>query len=449
MEKYFKPVVREAKDAKPRASFAKHPAVQILYEINGSLQPSLRRFWKRFNYENFEYTKPDVKHGFEGTPFFNSPYVAEVQFDQSGELLASGGYAGELAIYSFDRYLTYRTLLRTSQGDTTHLELRPLLQVNIEQKLSGLRWNPANQNEVALSFSSLRDLHIYDLSVCGNEPTQKLECGEGGGFFDVCFIADKPDQVVAGSRDGGVRIWDSRKSKRPRKLLHASSARGNSVTASICSLLPSSDGVSLTCGTSDGDIIVWDLRHPATVVKSFNISHLLSSDNPSTIPGPSTLPLRSDWVPLKMAPYRVVVHSMTLHPLCSRHVAVQLANSTSALINIDTCSLTSRFVPKDTDLNSASHKNLARRKASFSPSDGTFFTGVAGLNTLSLVDFCPSSCALADPLSPHNSALKVPAAVVSTAFHPYLDWLVCGLANNGLCAVGYREKKDSLTAKGA
>lgn len=200
--------------------------------------------------------------------------VRSLQFDAAGDLLASVSAAGGLAVHdALD--VEGVGAERSAWGfGVAGQRAEPVVQLDLRRPAGVVRWDPGNQERVAVGDDTSRRLPIFDLARCtdGRAPTRVLEAPlhaqvaeVGSGFMDVLYLPPDrgPYTVAAACKVGGVFLWDCRgRSNAPAAALSAAGV-GRMIRAGgagACNALASVDGHTLVAGTSAGLLLKWDLR---------------------------------------------------------------------------------------------------------------------------------------------------------------------------------------------
>ena len=160
-----------------------------------------------------------------GIPARRRGRIASMAFNSNGAYLASGDKDGYIQLHDFDEvfYNDSVAVARTA----------PKLTMATGRSIDQLRWCPWSRNETAVSYSSVGEVRIFDLSRCGDDPTHVLvtqssarstrglqrqtvseffgqASGSSHGSSEFCFVPDRPHTVAAIDRAGTMRLWDLR-----------------------------------------------------------------------------------------------------------------------------------------------------------------------------------------------------------------------------------------------
>jgi hypothetical protein len=147
------------------------------------------------------------------------------------------------------------------------------------------RWNPANDNQIALANRSSSAVELFDLTKSYNRPAMNFTGQNphsfGSGSFnsssyveDFVFASFGPSSwksvVMGGTDSGSVRIWDIRTEannfeilgNQKRKTNHVWKSLGRSnIKSGIKNVMMSSDNNLAIAVHSDGIVQIWDVRH--------------------------------------------------------------------------------------------------------------------------------------------------------------------------------------------
>ncbi|KAH3745211.1 hypothetical protein Pelo_13406 [Pelomyxa schiedti] len=122
--------------------------------------------------------------------------ITDLKFDSLGTLLAGGTSKGYLIIFDLDGIASGQPALQVT----------PSLMLSTGAGISGVQWNPRNENEVVCCFGTCPFLHLYNLETCQNEPTNVLS-GSRSGINDIAFFNN---MVLGVGQDGTLSGWDCR-----------------------------------------------------------------------------------------------------------------------------------------------------------------------------------------------------------------------------------------------
>ena len=129
------------------------------------------------------------------------------------------------------------------------------------RKIVSLRWNPINQDELAVVHQRATRILVYDINRTRGQPshTYTLPTDVHGGhdlvYFNQSSCQGQSYCSAVGCGDGSVLLWDSRKKGSPACSLRGLARSGASVSLDIVD-----HGRLVLGGTSRDQIHVWDLR---------------------------------------------------------------------------------------------------------------------------------------------------------------------------------------------
>jgi hypothetical protein len=275
-------------------------------------------------------------------------------FDSSGELLATGGEDGTLLVHSGEALAEASTALSTSnaslQAPPGRLvsrpeapEADPLLALRTGlPRVSHLRWNPADENVVAVTAGGVsKSVLLYDLQATQGRAKAAvlLPASAAGGAGDVAFFSGGGGySLLVGGPAGQVFIWDARAAGPPAATLQ--STRGGAVVS--VALI---EGNSLAvAATASGDVKVWDLRGGSGGALRFggvpNHHPILTAVDLRTalsrVPG---LAEQAGRVPVAS------IHSMSLSPSAPHRAAFHLGCGWSGILDLYSKEITHVHAP--------------------------------------------------------------------------------------------------------
>lgn len=146
--------------------------------------------------------------------------VSGLEFDNQGIYLASVTKTGCLMVHDFESLYCQSNVTSTwwKEDETKHL-----LHIDTKRQLDSVRWNPADQVEVACTSLRSGEIMIFDIGYVSSDPVEILlkrptivihaseviTC-----FSDVAFTSHD-SRVFASGTDGSINIWDRRRSRFP------------------------------------------------------------------------------------------------------------------------------------------------------------------------------------------------------------------------------------------
>jgi WD40 repeat protein len=149
------------------------------------------------------------------------------------------------------------------------------------------RWNPDNENHIAVSYRYGNGIQIFDLLRSTTNPFCVLSSDSGSRTsslstissfvetFQYCRIGSGSfrNTVIAGSNSGSIRIWDIRSAQssmelNKRKNIDLWKMIGRSdINESIRKILCTSDGNVVCAVHSDASVQLWDLRFSPAIMR--------------------------------------------------------------------------------------------------------------------------------------------------------------------------------------
>ncbi|KAK8707345.1 hypothetical protein V6N13_058406 [Hibiscus sabdariffa] len=330
-------------------------------------------------------------------------------------------------------------------------ESKHLVHLNLERQLDDVRWNAANQDEVACTSMKSNEVLIFDIGYISSKPVEVLRTRctlsvlGSEVYKGLCAIAFTTDdsRLIASDTHGVVNLWDRRKSPLPcLELITGSRSTLNTIQ-------PHVDNQIIFGASKDGNIYMWDLRggrssaafqchneagHPPLV--SLKLASMLSKIG--------SLKAQSDIVPKE-------IHSIDLDPSCPYQLAFHLDDGWSGVLDIYNLRVTHVYCPPPAWLNgnSISTDLLYLRKPSWLPASSIYAVGSAGDSGIHILDFCPDTSSPshvdykedAEGLSGMNRQTKknvfVPLSedVTACASHPLNGTIIAGTKSSSLLVV--------------
>ncbi|KAL4283984.1 hypothetical protein GQ457_16G006240 [Hibiscus cannabinus] len=383
--------------------------------------------------------------------------ISAVDFDNKGIYLVSVTKSGCLTVHDFE------TLYCQSTGSLPPLhedESKHLMHLNLQRQLDDVRWNVANQDEVACTSVKSNEVLIFDISYVSSKPVEVLRTRRtlsllgsevNKGLCAIAFTTTDDSRLIASDTHGVVNIWDRRKSPLPCLELVTGSR------STLNTIQPHVDNQTIFGASKDGNIYMWDLRggrasaafqchneagHPPLV--SLKLASMLSKIG--------SLKAQSDIVPKE-------IHSINLDPSCPYQLAFHLDDGWSGVLDIYNLRVTHVHCPPPAWLTGASVSTdlLYLRKPSWLPASSIYAVGSSYDCGLHILDFYPDTSspshvdykedAELESLSEMNQQRKknifVPLSegVTACASHPLNGTIIAGTKHSSLLVVSQARQK--------
>ncbi|KAJ6714062.1 TRANSDUCIN/WD40 REPEAT-LIKE SUPERFAMILY PROTEIN [Salix viminalis] len=367
----------------------------------------------------------------------NKQGISALEFDNKGVYLANDSFS----YFGEDE--------RKSEDVSKHV-----LHNSLGRQLDAVRWNLANQDEVACTSMKTNEVHIFDIGYISSEPVEVLKTRRAvtvhgsdvhKGLTDIAFTSDS--RLIASDTNGGVNVWDRRMSALPcLELTSNSRSTLNSIKLSVENQMVFGAG-------RHGIVYMWDLRggraasafqfhkqicHPP--VTSWKLSSMLERIG--------SLKAQSDIVSKE-------VHSIDFDPSCPYQLAFHLDDGWSGILDIYNFQVTHVHCPPPAWLNGSSTDLLSLRKPSWLATHSIYVVGSSTDNGIHLLDFYP------DPSSPchvdyspiedverpsrmnsrnkQNRFLPLSEGVTACAAHPLNGTIIAGTQLSSLLVVSQRK----------
>lgn len=198
----------------------------------------------------------DAMLGGQRRVYLHDGAVQCVEMDRIGELCATGDSHGLVMV----NYVSSIHGAVSEDGGMCDTALS-LQTSTARRKIVSLRWNPINQDELAVVHQRATRILVYDINRTRGQPshTYTLPTDVHGGhdlvYFNQSSCQGQSYCSAVGCGDGSVLLWDSRKKGSPACSLRGLARSGASVSLDIVD-----HGRLVLGGTSRDQIHVWDLR---------------------------------------------------------------------------------------------------------------------------------------------------------------------------------------------
>ncbi|KAG5517610.1 hypothetical protein RHGRI_038118 [Rhododendron griersonianum] len=449
---------------------------RILSELNGKFEPKYRHdvsgLLLQSYYEmcwslDIEYMDYQAAYRKQG--------VSALEFDSKGIYLASVTKAGCLTVHDFENLssqVNFECPSGLKEDETKHL-----LHISTPQQLDVVRWNLANQDEVACTSMKSSEVHIFDIGYILSDPVEasfspellkniglsfslqhaytilkvlrKRPTGTKSdvhrGLSDIAFSSNSNSRVLASDTYGVVNAWDRRMSDLPcLELTTHSSSKLNSIQ-----LIEENQVVFGAC--ENGIIHIWDLRggNPATGFRSHKEAHspVSSVKLASVLEKVGSLKAQSHIVSKG-------IYSIDIDPSCPYQLAFHLDDGWSGVLDIHNFQVTHVHCPPPPWLDGENvFTSLScLRKPSWLRTDSIYAVGSAYNDGIHLLDFYP------DPSSPchvdynedlqcgprenshhkQNRFVPLSEGVTACATHPLNSTIVAGTKRSSLMVISQK-----------
>ncbi|KAK7830124.1 hypothetical protein CFP56_028555 [Quercus suber] len=188
---------------------------KYLVPLNPSPQnpkPIPRRRWKRTAIELNGRFEPKYRHEISGLL---------MQSYSEGIYLVSVTKSGCLTVHDFEAlYCQSNESLPSSKED----EAKHLMHLSLNKQLDVVRWNCANQDEVACTSMKRNEVLIFDIGYVSSEPVEVLRTRQAvtvhgsdshKGISDIAFTSIDDSRLLASDTSGVISVWDRRMSILP------------------------------------------------------------------------------------------------------------------------------------------------------------------------------------------------------------------------------------------
>nr|XP_027101268.1 uncharacterized protein LOC113720809 isoform X1 [Coffea arabica]XP_027101269.1 uncharacterized protein LOC113720809 isoform X1 [Coffea arabica]XP_027101270.1 uncharacterized protein LOC113720809 isoform X1 [Coffea arabica]XP_027101271.1 uncharacterized protein LOC113720809 isoform X1 [Coffea arabica]XP_027101272.1 uncharacterized protein LOC113720809 isoform X1 [Coffea arabica]XP_027101273.1 uncharacterized protein LOC113720809 isoform X1 [Coffea arabica]XP_027101274.1 uncharacterized prot len=383
--------------------------------------------------------------------------VSAVEFDSKGIYLASVTKSGCLTVHDFEELYCQVSLKNFIVKED---ETKQVLHISAHQPLDVVRWNLANEDEVALTSRKSGELHIYDIGYISSEPVEVLKkrptigvhgCVVQKGLSDVAFSSNDKSRVLASDMLGMVNIWDRRMSNLPCLDLTTNS------TSAINSIKFNIDNQVIFGASKHGVIYMWDLRGGSSSAAFQNnkmqayYSPITSVKLASEFEKIGSLKAQSNIVPKEIL-------SVDLNPSCPYQLAFHLDDGWSGVFDVHNLQVTHIHCPPPAwldDFNDLANLSYIR-KPSWLPLSSIYAVGSSSRTGLHLLDFyprCTSPChvdnedsqdMVANGQHKQNTFIPLSEAVTACTAHPVHGAIVAGTKKSSLLLLsqGFMQRQE-------
>ncbi|KAK9157013.1 hypothetical protein Scep_003587 [Stephania cephalantha] len=187
--------------------------------------------------------------------------ISGLQFDNKGIYLASVTKSGCLTVHDFEAL--YCLCNNSLGGCHVDDERKHLMHIFVLPQLDVVRWNLANQDEVACTSMTSNEIHIFDIGLISTKPIAVLRkrpavtvhgCEGPRGLTDIAFISSDKSRLLASDMYGIINIWDRRARSVPcAELISNSNIALSSIQIDV-------ENQFVFGASKLGNIYAWDLR---------------------------------------------------------------------------------------------------------------------------------------------------------------------------------------------
>ncbi|KAJ6945142.1 hypothetical protein NC651_000242 [Populus alba x Populus x berolinensis] len=390
----------------------------------------------------------------------NKQGVSALEFDNKGIYLVSVTKSGCLTVHDFeslycqanDSFPCFGKDERKCEDESKHV-----LHNSLGRQLDSVRWNLANQDEVACTSMKTNEVQIFDIGYISSEPVEVLKTRRAvtvhgsdihKGLTDIAFTSES--RLIASDTNGGVNVWDRRMSALPCLEL-TSNSRGtlNSIKLNVENQMVFGAG-------RHGIVYMWDLRGgraPSAFQIHKEMCHppVMSWKLSSMLERIGSLKAQSDIVSKE-------VHSIDFDPSCPYQLAFHLDDGWSGILDIYNFQVTHVHCPPPAWLNGSFTDLLSLRKPSWLATHSIYVVGSSTDNGIHLLDFYP------DPSSPchvdyspiedaerpsrvnrrnkQNRFIPLSEGVTACAAHPLNGTIIAGTQLSSLLVVSQQKHSE-------
>ncbi|KAL8122201.1 uncharacterized protein LOC141659434 isoform X1 [Apium graveolens] len=322
---------------------------------------------------------------------FGKHGVSCLELDSKGVYLASATKLGCLTVHDFDTLYcqTTKFLPDPKEDETKHL-----LHINTGHQIDVVRWNIANQDEVACTSMRSSEVYIFDIGYVSSKPVEVLRIrsavsihgsGVHKGLSDVTFTLHDDSRLLASDTHGVVNVWDRRSSELPcLELTTNSSSSLNSIQLDVAEQM-------IFGASKNGMIYMWDLRGGRSSAafqnhKEVCYSPMISIKLASMLDKIKSLKAQTSIVAKE-------IHSIDINPYCPYQLAFHLDDGWSGVIDITNFQVTHIHCPPPAwlDGSSDSVSPVYFRKPAWMSSYPIYVVGSSSSKGINILDFYPDS----------------------------------------------------------
>lgn len=363
--------------------------------------------------------------------------------------MASVTKLGCLVVHDFESLYCQSDLdlMWSTEDETKHL-----VHISTGQPLDAVRWNPANQDEIACTSQRSSEISIFDVAYVSSEPVEVLRKRPTvtihgydihKGLLDAIFASNDKHRVIASDTCGSINIWDRRIGDLPTLELTTNSQ------SPLNSLELDSENQIIFGAGKQGIVHMWDLRGGRTdaAFQHHKEGHYFASIN---------LALMLEKIESLKAQSNIVlkeVHSIDMDPSSRHRLAFHLNDGWSGVIDLLTSEVTHIHCPPPAWLNGSPTNLSYLRKPTWISTHEIYVVGSSTDNGIYLLDFHP------DPNSPchvdyredkkrvsgarQNRFIPLSQGITACAAHPLNGTIVVGTKHASLMVISQRTQSST------
>ncbi|KAA8549555.1 hypothetical protein F0562_001427 [Nyssa sinensis] len=264
---------------------------------------------------------------------FRKQGVSALEFDTKGIYLVSATKLGCLTVHDYETLfcqVNSKCPVGLKEDEKKHV-----LHISACQQLDVVRWNLANQDEVACTSMKSSEVCIFDIGYISSEPVEVLRKRPTitvhghdvhKGLSDIAFASNDDSRLFASDACGVINVWDRRMSDLPCLELTTNS------NSTLNSIRLTAENQIIFGASKNGIIYMWDLRGGRSSSafqshKEVNFSPLTSVKLASMLEKIGSLKAQSNIVSKE-------IHSIDINPSCPYQLAFHLDDGWSGVLDI-------------------------------------------------------------------------------------------------------------------
>ncbi|XP_050276300.1 uncharacterized protein LOC126718234 [Quercus robur] len=378
--------------------------------------------------------------------------ISALEFDNKGIYLVSVTKSGCLTVHDFEAlYCQSNKSLPSSKED----EAKHLMHLSLNKQLDVVRWNCANQDEVACTSMKRNEVLIFDIGYVSSEPVEVLRTRQAvtvhgsdshKGLSDIAFTSIDDSRLLASDTSGVISVWDRRMSILPcLELTTNSHSTINSIELNVESQVIFGAG-------KHGVIYMWDIRGgrgSAAFQSHKEVCHppLTSLKLASMLEKIESLKAQSHIVSKE-------IHSIDLDPSCPYQLAFHLDDGWSGVLDIYNFKVSHVHCPPPAWLNDSNTSSdlLHLRKPSWLPTYSIYAVGSSSDKGIHLLDFYPDPTSAShvehseniesssgiNHQKKQNRFVPLSEGVTACAAHPLNGTIIAGTKHSSLLVISQK-----------